>query len=354
MTAFFFLRSQGPPEDAGYQHCMIALGEGLRELGVPFFANIDYWREETGWLFKGGSGVQLEDCDLVITGDEYQGVGGELPKSMFGGRQRTVFVDSSDGWRTRTEAPDYRRFDLVLRTHCSRRYTYPDNTHPWAFGLSQRIMTACADPAAFAGRSNRLIANFRVGHPVRAVARKLVMPVAASRLQIDDSIDSPPAEDAGRDRLLWEATGRRHYPAYFARLLSSKACAAFGGYFAPGVFRSTENVLERALYALGWRLGRKSRTVMQFDSWRLWEALCAGSLMLHVDLDAYCCSLPSMPVNGVHYAGFDFHRRDCAAFLRDAPEKDLAAIAVAGRAWVLDQYSPRAAARRLLAMIGGG
>ncbi len=52
-TIYFFLRPPGPPEAAGYQHCMVALGEGLRSLGMPFFANRDYWREPGGLLFRG-------------------------------------------------------------------------------------------------------------------------------------------------------------------------------------------------------------------------------------------------------------------------------------------------------------
>ncbi|HUW39954.1 MAG TPA: glycosyltransferase [Rectinemataceae bacterium] len=350
---YFFLRPQGAPEAAGYQHCLVALAEGLEELGIPFGANRDYWKEDGRVLFRRDEALRPEDCEVLMTSDEYTGSGGEMPASLLDGRRRTVYVDSSDGWRTRAEAPEYRRFDLVLRTHYNRRYRYPGNVKPWAFGLTRRIIGACGGAGGsvpgFAGREPRVLVNFRVGHPVRQAAELLLAPALAERFAIDRSVDEPPA--SGPDRGLWEATGRRHYPSFYARLVSSRACAAFGGYFAPGLFGSTEALPERALYAAFWRLGRRTRTVMQFDSWRFWESLAAGCLTLHVDLAAYGCALPVEPRPGEEYLGFDFDRRDCAAPLRESSDEELGRIAAAGRSWALEHYSPRAQAARLLQLL---
>jgi hypothetical protein len=332
---------------------MVALGEGLRSLGIPFGANLDYWKEADGSLFRSDPALGPEDCDVLVTSDEYTGPGGEIPARLLDGRRRTVFVDSSDGWRTRAEAPEYRRYDLVLRTHYNRHYRYPGNVRPWAFGLTERIVVACGGAAfsvpAFHEREPRVLVNFRVGHPVREAAELLLSPALAERFEIDRRVDEAPL--AGIDRELWEATGRRHYPSFYARLKASRACAAFGGYFAPGVFGSTEALAERALYAAFWRLGRRTRTVMQFDSWRFWEALAAGCLTLHVDLGAYGCALPVEPEAGLHYLGFDFDRPDAAAPLREASDEELALIAAAGRSWALEHYSPRASAERFLQLL---
>lgn len=353
---YFFLRAQGAPEEAGYQHCLVALAEGLRSLGLPFGANRDYWKEEGGWLFRGDTALRPEDCDVLVTSDEYLLSGGVVPAGLLGGGRRSVFVDASDGWRTKAEAPEYRRFDLVLRTHCNRHYRYPGNVRPWAFGLTERIVAACGgdggNAPGFSERAPKALVNFRVGHPVRRAAEAFVLPALAERLEIDRSLDEPPGE--GRDRELWEVTGRRHYPSFYARLGASRACAAFGGYFAPGIFRSTEAPAERALHAAFWRLGRRTRTVMQFDSWRFWESLCSGCLTLHVDLEAYGCALPVDPRSGVHYLGFDFDRADGPSLLREASDGELGRIAAAGRSWALEHYSPKAAALRLLDLLGLG
>jgi hypothetical protein len=130
------------------------------------------------------------------------------------------------------------------------------------------------------------------------------------------------------------------------------ACAAFGGYFAPGIFRSTENLPERVLYNLVWRLGRRTRTVMQFDNWRFWESMAAGCLTLQADYERYGCSLPVAPDSGIHYAGIDFERPESVRFVLDFDLKALAAVADAGRRWAMEHYSPGAVARRLLHLLG--
>lgn len=349
---YFFLRPQGTPEAAGYQHCMVALGEGMRSLGIPFYANIHYWKDSGTWLFQHKPEVSPDDCDIIITSDEYIGADGSVPSRLFDGRKYMVFVDSSDGWRTRTETAFYRRYNLVLRTHYNRHYRYPDNVKPWSFGLTERIISACGcidNNSVYTERSPRALVNFRVGHPVRQRAENSVLPTLSKRFEIDRSTDRPPA--SGSDRELWEATGRRHYPSFYERLSTSQASAAFGGYFAPGLLSSTEFLAERALYALFWRLERKTRTVMQFDSWRFWESLCAGCLTLHVDLQAYGCALPVMPQSGIQYLGFDFDSTDSIALLRDSSDESLGNIAAAGRTWVLEQYSPKATVLRLLQMM---
>jgi hypothetical protein len=348
---YFFLHPQGPPEDASYQHCAVALGEGLRALGIAFSSNIDYWPGTEGPLFRRDTDVRPEECAVIVVNDEYDRTG-RIPEHLFGGGRQTIYIDSSDGWRTRAEGRYYRQFDLVLRTHLNGHYHYPQNIHPWAFGLTERIISACEAPNSYEARERRILSTFRVTHPVRDAASRIMLKYLSGRFSIDRELDSPPAAGSGEDRALWEATGRRHYPGYFARLRKRMLCAAFGGYFAPGVFRSTENLPERVLYSLGWRLGVRTGTIMQFDSWRFWESLAAGCLTLQVEYARYGCLLPEMPSNGEHYAGFDLGERHRAPWVRDADEKELARVAAAGRMWALEQYSPRAAARRMLGLLG--
>lgn len=348
---YFYLRPQGSPTEAGYQHCTIAIAEGLRTLGIPFYSNINYWNEGGEYLFQAGRDVRPEDCDVLLTSDDHETVG-RIKEELFGGGRKTVYIDSSDGWRTRTEAEYYRRFDVVLRTHCSTRYRYPDNVHPWAFGLTRRILSACSHPQPFLERKPRALVNFRASHPVRRAAADLVIPALETRFPPDLTIDEPPARESGQERIYWEATGRRHYPTFFNRLQRTMACAAFGGYFAPGVFRSTESLPERALYALAWRLGKRTRTILQFDSWRFWESMAAGCLTLQANYERYGCSLPVEPESETQYIGIDFGERDCARFVRESDLNSLSIVAQEGRRWAIEHYSPQAAAGRLLRLLG--
>jgi hypothetical protein len=329
---------------------MIALAEGLRELEVPFHSNICYWNEGGTSLFDVTPGMKPEDCDVVVTSDEYEPFG-TIPSGLFGSGRKTVFVDSSDGWRTRTEAETYRKFDVVLRTHYNDRYRYPENVHPWAFGLTNRILAACVRPEPFHQRKARVLVNFRVSHPVRRAAVDRVLPQIAARFAPDANRDETPVEGS-QDRSLWEATGRRHYASFFLRLKRTMVCAAFGGYFAPGIFRSTERLPERILYNLIGRANKRTRTVMQFDSWRFWESLAAGCLTLQADYERYGCLLPEEPKSRTHYAGIDFDSRDRAQFLLDSDLDDLAEVADRGRQWAFEHYSPAAVASRLLRMLG--
>ena len=350
MRVYFFLRPQGPPESSNYQHCAVALGEGLRALGVPFCANVDYWREKDGFLFRRDPAVVPEDCSIIITGDEY-GQESPVPGHLFGGGRRTVHIDSSDGWRTRAEAPAYRRFDLVLRTHSNAHYRYPSNVRPWAFGLTERILSHSSGGLPFQERARALLWPFRVSHPVRSRASG-VRSDLSGRFPADDSVDAAPGPELLEEHALWAATGRRHYPAFFSRLRQTMLCAAFGGYFAPGILGRTESLGERTLYAVCSRLRVATRTVMQFDSWRFWESLASGCLTLQLDYHRYGCLLPEMPVSRTHYAGIDLAERDPSAWILDSSDEELASVACTGRDWAVEHYAPAPTARRLLRLLG--
>src|SRR5882724_7252659 len=56
-------------EPDNLQEDVIALAEGLRELGVPFFGNCDYWRQSLAtddFLIRHDPDVSHDDCDIVV------------------------------------------------------------------------------------------------------------------------------------------------------------------------------------------------------------------------------------------------------------------------------------------------
>jgi hypothetical protein len=224
---------------------------------------------------------------------------------------------------------------------------------PWAFGLSRRIIDAVANGTAAGSRFMTIVSNFRVPHPVRKRANNRFLPLLSPLFAVDANEDSTPP-DSAYERLMWEQSGRRHNPLYYARLMGSAACSSFGGYFVPAFSRSLDSLPLRAAFKIINGFSIATHSVAQFDSWRFWESLAAGCLTFHVDLARYGCALPVMPVNGTHYFGIDLARcRDEADRVLDSQAR-FSAIAASGQQWALEHYSPIATARRFLEYVQSG
>ena len=97
---------------------------------------------------------------------------------------------------------------------------------------------------------------------------------------------------------------------------------------------------------------RPPRSV-QWDSFRFWEALAAGSVTFNIDLERYGVVLPVMPENWRHYVGVNLENVDEAIKRLEADPDLLRRVAEEGRRWAIENYSPRCAAERMLALIGG-
>src|SRR5262245_37896029 len=237
------------------QEDIIALAEGFRDLGVPFFANCNYWREtpcEESFLIRHDPAVSPDDCDAVVVSytwplcphldanGSFSVSRRPLPDRLFrpGRRYKTVYMDYHDGYRTVSWGPEFRHFDLILPAKLNRRAMHPKNVAPWALGITNRIIEATQKPTAFSERSNDLLINFGASHPyphgVRELAAKKFEPAAAgiftiNRVKDDLSIEPTDAYDA----LMWRQTGRRHSRPYYNRLKQARAVACFCGELIP-------------------------------------------------------------------------------------------------------------------------
>ena len=363
-SVYFFCYPHGPPDRAGYEHEIVCLAEGLRQLGLPFSGNVDYWQEGNSpndFLIRHDPRRSHRDADVVIFSSvlyDYEATA-LLPPDLLNParRYRLLFIDASDGLWTPGFRDEIRACDLVLKCHYNRKYPLPDNFRPWAFGLSERIIQQLTgDPAATArgklDRKAELLINYRVEHSLRDCARKKIIPLLQGILAENRTTDTMEQEnETSKDRLLWEQSGRRHSPSYYRRLLACEACSCFGG------------TPEKWTTHLGGRFGDCMRDldeqyslfhydrIHQFDSWRLWEAFASGASVFHADLQHYGCLLPVMPVNREHYLGFnltnplptvDRIRKEPGIFRR---------IGEAGKMWALEHYSPEAVARRFLNLL---
>lgn len=363
-------------EVGNLQEDVITLAEGLRELDVPYSGNCDYWLRSTSpgdFLIRHDPQIGPDDCDIVVVSytwplfmrmRTFETVRRPLPDNLFkhGRRYRTVYMDSHDGHRTVSWEPEFRQFDLILRSKLNRRAWHPENIRPWVLGFTERILRATAGTLGFRDRRAAILSNFGASHPfvhgTRETARRNFEPLIGRLLPVDttkDDLTKKPTD--AYDALMWSQTGGRHITSYYERLKQSQAVSCFCGELIPPLpFRTPECYLvggnkarlRRLFYELLGQFDPRPRRSVQWDSFRFWETLTAGCAAFNLDLDLYGVEIPVMPVNWQHYVGVDLaHPRKTIERLLDDPLA-LERVAAGGRQWALKHYSPRAMATRFL------
>lgn len=350
--------------DRGYEHLIVCLAEGLKDLGIPFYSNINYWRlspEREEYLLCNDPSISPDDCSVVAVSYQWLAYKGALPENLFhAGREYiTVYLDDMDGptiWN-----PEFRNFDFIFRTHYSSKSIYPSNCQPWVFGISNRILRETSDIPKFQERSRHLLVNFRVDqnqltlsnawlrveqgflivdggmmivdYPLRKIFRHDFLPLIHDVLPVDNTVDrfdSPPSDSY--QYLQWTQTGQRHQPNYYKRLKESAACAAVGGYVVAGT-------------------DTKAPHVEWWDSWRFWESLAAGCVPFHADFEKYGIVLPVMPENWRHYIGIDLDNLQETVERIAGNPGILERISTEGRRWAIENYGPVPTALRFLKAI---
>jgi hypothetical protein len=345
---------------ASFQHNLICLAEGFRELGIPFHSNINYWQlssETDEHLFQYDPKITPDDCSIVILQTDWFLRGRPFPQFLFHPKRDyiTVYIDCYDGENTIAHTSEFRQFDFIFRTHFNQKFSNPSNFYPWAFGLSGRILSALGDPLKFKQRKNKMLVNFRASkhpHSVRKFAERTFLRHSHEIVPIDSSTDWGTEKTLSSDDALHRIqTGGRHFPAYYKRLKESSACACFGGFFVSPIPSNQSLILSRLLKRCLTLSGFKSNQIMQWDSWRFWEALAAGCPAFQIDLEKYGALLPVMPQNWEHYIGVDFDNMDETLERLTCNLQLLESISSEGREWALKHYSPLPTAQRFLKTI---
>jgi hypothetical protein len=375
MHVYFYVSD----EPFNRQEHVVALAEGLQELGVPYSGNCNYWRQSTNpddYLVRHDPEVRPEDCDVVIVSGTwpffvrpgtFEAIQRPLPDGLFSKdkKYKTVFLDNQDGHRSVSWEPEYRQFDLVLRSHLNRRAWHPPNMKPWVLGFTRMTLNELKDAAPFAERKHAVLVNFGASHPyghgTRAEAAKTFLPGLEKLMPFDttkDDLKKPPADPY--ERLMWEQTGMRFAQSYYDRLKSSQAVACFCGevippmpWMNPGQYLVGGNKakLKRFLFEALARFDPRPLRSVQWDSFRAWEAWVAGCANINIDLDLYGPELPVMPENWKHYIGVDLRRPMEAIRRLEANPAFFEQVAAQGREWARENYSPSATAARLLAWL---
>jgi hypothetical protein len=368
------------PEVDNLQDDIVILAEGLQALGIPYYASANYWRRSPApddYLFRHTPDVTPDDCDIVVLPYTWYNwvllglpapIRRPTPPGLFkpGRRYRTVYMDTNDGLRTISWEPEFRQFDAIFRTKLNRRMWHPENLRPWALALSNRMLHMTAGAPPFAARQRRLLVNFgashRYPHTARVRSHETFDPLIGRLLELDGTRDDLSQEPADPyDRLMWEQTNRRHCRAYYERLKQSQAVSCFCGDLIPPMpWRDPNQMLlgggkarlkMKFFKALG-RIDPRPERIVQWDSWRFWEALAAGCAAFNLDLERYGVALPVMPENWRHYIGIDLDRPEPAVERIADDPGCLERIARDGRAWALAHYAPAPLAARFLREFG--
>jgi len=349
-----------------YQSLSVSIAEGLRDLGIPVYSNINHWQispETEEYLFHHVDEVTPDDCSVVVLDKNWFIKNQDFPDNLFHPKRQyiTVYLDDMDGPRA-SLYEGWKNLEFILRTHCHSRTHYPPTFIPWTFGLSNRIIRETCEIPNFQQRRNALLFNFRVDqkqirvgnwsqkiyhgtlvaekgyiladYPLRLLMSEQFVPLMQKIMPFDNTIDSfnhPPSDSY--HSLQWTQTGQRHYPSYYKRLKELTACASFAGWMIP-TSDSGEPFVE-------W-----------WDSWRFWESLAAGCVTFHVDFDKYGITLPVMPENWRHYIGIDLDNMQGAVDRIASDPGILESISQEGRQWAIDNYSPVPTALRFLKTVG--
>jgi hypothetical protein len=359
------LRGQGDYRSAFhyYQHGTVCLGEGLKTLGVQIFSNVSFWLPslDEPFLLTHDPNVTPDDCDIVVINEFWWEKRSQFARELCDPERllrpdrphRTVLLESSDDGPSKNFLESgLDRFDCCFKSHFTKFSPSFQNTHPFPFGLSERILRELQNVPAFNERQHALLVNsqklLKGEHTLRQYIEKYFLPKINSIIPLDTTKKTDAKERGTYHAFQWEQASGRHNPGYYELLLSTTTCSSFGGYFiSPFPYHSwtwTGRFCRKVIAEFGW----KTRRLVQWDSWRFWEALAAGCVPIHLDFDKYGFVLPVMPENWKHYIGIDLDNLDASI---DRIEKNLdrlPEISEEGRSWVLEHYTPVAVARRFL------
>jgi hypothetical protein len=349
-----------------YQHGTVCLGEGLKALGIEFYANVNFWLPSPGqpFLFRYDPNVTPDDCDLVVINDTWWENRFQFPKALFDADHllrkdrpnQVVLLDlSDDGPRKNFLDAELKRFDYCFKAHLTKSIPLLPNTYPFAFGLSERILKELKNIPPFNQRKHGLLVNFRSSiygdHSLRNYIKKHFLPKLESTVPIFTGTVADAQEQGQYHKLQWAQASGRHNPGYYKLLLSTTTSSSFGGHFIAPLPVHPWTLAGRLYRKAITKFGGKTDRLVQWDSWRFWEALAAGCVPIHVDFEKYGFILPVMPENWKHYLGIDLDDIDGSIDKISKNLGRLPEISEAGQLWALEHYVPIAVAQRFLETI---
>lgn len=322
-------------ETHSYVSCCLA--DGLEQLGVPIMSNIDYYEPTySEHRFSGSTTGAGGASAIAILDLKHAPVQILQPLELGSSHSRALILsmhDSNADFYVNSPSP-------MLCCHDNGFYRLPGTRRSWAFGLSTRIIED-AERLQGQKRVAKVLRNFRPSssQSVREALDLVLLPHLEQHFEIDYR-----AEDEG------------HFSAgHLERLSSYMGCLAYGGAFKTDLIKNPyfdDIDIYRSFY--GAIEFEQDPVIVRWDSWRFWESLVAGCPTFQLDLEKYGFQLPVMPEKNVHYVAVSFD--NAAQEIEDAVKSKewLLEVGRQGRKWVLEHYSPKAVAQRLINQIVQG
>lgn len=352
-----------------YSPELVVLSYGLKELGYEVIGNVPFWELGTGGFLVEAS---EEDYDVALVDWRFAyHCRSWVWDNRFKDRKVILFDRSAgmplrhewlrDGWIDRVSA--------ILRSDAIGHEPSFSKVHPWQIGLIPEVMKALDDSRGQAMKY-ALWQSFRVNHNARGMISASIENELDKRGKTTFLDRELAIDEAGGDPLLMVATGGRFNRSYFKKLNGVAFTSAYGGYvencpFAyqkfdgPTLSSSPYRFWDRVKKASHKRvLGSKQtidsrgKFIVQWDSFRLWEAMYSDTVPLLLDFDYWRLELPVLPEPMVHYLPIrSFDGASVVDMLFSVTEEKREKIASNGRDWVKVHYGPVPQAHRLLEII---
>jgi hypothetical protein len=331
---YFLLKPYKKPTEANYQHAAILFAEGLQALNKPFTANIDYFPDPSGnYLFRQGTVDKTTQYIVTSHPEEFK----DLLLLQQLQQHKLIIFDSKDEWV---------RSSSTALSHLSYRYfmttakVITDKVKPLCFGATNRMVAASASASTatasalatadkWQDRKEAIFWAHRVdNHQIRNYVKNYyTRSNTPLHIHLDNFEPAVVAVEATAVAALhyWQHTGRRHSPAYFNALQEYKCMDAHGGY------------------------PTREGSINQWDSWKVWEGLLAGMLVITADLDYYKIKLPFPLLPYQHYIPIRYdHIEDGYNALNRLSDEKKAAIAKAGQEFALKNFTPKSMAKYIM------
>ena len=339
----FLLNNPGGPDKARYQHTLVSLGEGLKELNIGYDANINYYKKSDGsYLFNKVKNIDYNNYDYIFTSpcshylkeydyDENDNI--FVTKEFLGKKNRNyklIMIDWSDGFFSFIEYLEY--YDFYFKSSFQNNIL-PDisnNIYPLVFNGTNRIINATKNNNNWDSRNINLLYSHRVSHEVRGYMLELYKKYDNFVTFYDDKFKEPtPNEEYYTE---WCQTGRRHNPAFYETLKKSKIVDCTGGFV-----RNIDNKI----------------VLCQIDSFKLWEAFFGGCCVIMMDMDLFNIKFPVQPKNMIHYIGITLNKEKDTKILENIRngEIDIEKIAKNGYEFVKKNFSPEGLTKYILETI---
>jgi hypothetical protein len=319
---YFLLKPYIKPTQANYQHACIVFAEGLLQHKKQFWSNIDYFPDQKGgFLFNN---KPLEDLNMItyIVTAHPEDFKEKIIKLNETKKYYVIIFDSKDEW-VRPQSTNL--LYLANRYFMTTSKVITDRIKPLCFAISNRMIEVSKQQPQikWSDRSEEIFWSHRVdNHRLRNIVMEFYDKSKTSYHKHLDNFEQPEGNEALH---YWSQTGRRHNPSYFAELHKYKYMDAHGGY------------------------DTRDGNIVQWDSWKIWEGLLAGMLVITADLDFYNIKLPFKLQPYVHYIPVKYsHIPDAYATLKRLSDSKKAEIASEGQKFVLEHFCPKSMAKYIL------